>query len=103
VAVIEEEKIFFFPRFARPGEEEDPQCRSKRHRFGLFFFFLMKRRRFPQNAAFHLNGKWRQKTRQIQKLVLQFARVLHFGTWSRISSIKSLIGHQTSIFMQLSP
>jgi hypothetical protein len=39
VAVIEEEKIFFFPRFARPGEEEDPQCRSKRHRFGLFFFF----------------------------------------------------------------
>jgi len=30
-------KIFFFPCFARPGEEEDPQCRSKRHRFGLFF------------------------------------------------------------------
>jgi len=22
-------KIFFFPCFARPGEEEDPQCRSK--------------------------------------------------------------------------
>jgi len=36
-------------------------------------------------------------------LVLPFARVLYFGPWSRISSIKSLIGHQTSIFMQLSP
>jgi hypothetical protein len=33
----------------------------------------------------------------------QFERVLHFGPWSRISSIKSLIGHQTSIFIQLSP
>jgi len=35
--------------------------------------------------------------------VLPFARVLHFGPYSRISSIKSLVGHQTSIFMQLSP
>jgi hypothetical protein len=26
MAVTEEEKIFFFPCFARPGEEEDPQC-----------------------------------------------------------------------------
>jgi hypothetical protein len=32
-----EEKIFFFPCFARPGEEKYPQCRSKRHCFGLFF------------------------------------------------------------------
>jgi len=32
-----EEKIFFFPCFGRPGEEEYPQCRSKRHCFGLFF------------------------------------------------------------------
>jgi hypothetical protein len=34
-------KIFFFPCFVRPGEEEDPQCRSKQHRLGLFpsFFF----------------------------------------------------------------
>jgi hypothetical protein len=29
--------IFFLPCFARPGEEEDPQCRSKRHHFGLLF------------------------------------------------------------------
>jgi hypothetical protein len=33
-------KIFFFPCFARPEEEEDQQCRSKHHRFGLPFFFL---------------------------------------------------------------
>ena len=30
--------IFFFPCFARSGEEEDPKCHSKRHRFGLPFF-----------------------------------------------------------------
>jgi len=35
--------------------------------------------------------------------ILQFARVLHFGPWSQISSIKSPIGHQSLIFMQLSP
>jgi hypothetical protein len=42
----------------RPGEEEDPQCRSKRHR--LVFFLreqCMKRRRFGQNASFQLKGK----------------------------------------------
>ena len=32
-------EIFFFPCLARPGEEEDPQCRSKRHHLGLCFFF----------------------------------------------------------------
>jgi len=37
MAVTEEEKIFFFPCFARPGEEEDPQCRLKQHYLGLFF------------------------------------------------------------------
>jgi len=32
-----------------------------------------------------------------------FTRLFQFGPWFHISSIKSLIGHQTSIFMQLSP
>jgi hypothetical protein len=53
-----EEKIFFFPCFAHPKEEEKLQCRSKQHRFGLSFFFLceqcMKRRRFGQNTPFYL-------------------------------------------------
>jgi len=35
---VEEKKIFFFTCLARPGEEEDPQCRLKRHRFRLFFY-----------------------------------------------------------------
>jgi len=39
VAVTKEEKIFFFPCFTRPGEEEDSQCRSKWHCFGLSFFW----------------------------------------------------------------
>jgi hypothetical protein len=62
----------------------------------------MKRRRFSQNAPFHLNAFWRQNVLD-SKSGLQFKRVLHFSPWSRISSIKSLIDHQTSIFMQLSP
>jgi len=31
-------KIFFFLCFARPEKEEDPRCRSKRHRLGPFFY-----------------------------------------------------------------
>jgi len=51
----EEEKIFFFPCFARPGEEKRLQCRSKRHRFGLFFFLFF-------NSAW--NGAVLGKTRR---------------------------------------
>jgi len=36
MVVTDEEKIFFFPSFARPVEEEDPQC-LKRHRLGPSF------------------------------------------------------------------
>jgi hypothetical protein len=44
---VGEKKIFFFPCLARPGEEEDPQWRLKRHRFRLFFYEQwMKRRCF---------------------------------------------------------
>jgi hypothetical protein len=70
--------------------------------FASFKKKRMKRHRFSQNVSFHLNGNWRPNMSD-SKLGLEFARVLHFGPWSRISSIKSLIGHQTSIFMQLSP
>jgi len=31
------EKVLFFPCLVRPGEEEDLQCRSERHRFRVFF------------------------------------------------------------------
>ena len=34
-------KIFFFPCFARPGEEEDIWCHSKRHHFCFFFFSFL--------------------------------------------------------------
>jgi len=33
-------KFFFFLCLARPGKEEDPQCRSKWHRLGLFSLFF---------------------------------------------------------------
>ena len=43
----------------RDRGEEDEQCRSKRHRsalsFSFFFLECMKRRRFGENAPFHLN------------------------------------------------
>jgi hypothetical protein len=42
------------------GKKKEEQCRSKRHRsapslFFFFFFECMKRRRFGENAPFHLN------------------------------------------------
>jgi len=40
----------------------------------------MKRRRFYENAPFHLNGNWRQSLSDF-KSVLQFARVL---VWSLV-------------------
>jgi len=92
------------PAYACPGEEEDLRCRSKRHRFGFFFGNeqYMKRRCFAQNVPFHLNGKWRQNI-TFSNQSFNLCAFFHFGPWFRISSIKSLIGHQTSIFMQLSP
>jgi len=48
----------FFPAAMFGGEKKEEQCPSKRHRSALFFFFLikcMKRRRFGENAPFHLN------------------------------------------------
>jgi hypothetical protein len=53
--LINSEQIFS----ACPGEEEGLWCRSKRHRLLIPLFFLkqcMKRRRFTQNAPFHLKG-----------------------------------------------
>jgi hypothetical protein len=51
-------KSFLFPCLAFIGEEEDPQCRSKRHRLGLFSSSFLKqwikRRSFIQNTPFHL-------------------------------------------------
>jgi hypothetical protein len=34
----EGEQTSFSPTFVRLGEEEDPQCRSKWHRYSLFSF-----------------------------------------------------------------
>ena len=55
------EKIFFFPNFARPEEEEDPQCLQNGTVSAPFSSFFneqcMKRRRFGQNASFHFNEK----------------------------------------------
>jgi hypothetical protein len=98
-------KIFFFPYLARPGEEEDPQCRQNSTVWASLFFLneqCVKRHRFSQNTPFHLNENWRQNASN-SKSGLEFARGLQFGPWSRIPSIKSLIGHQTLVFMQLSP
>jgi hypothetical protein len=83
-----EGKMLLLPLFsACPGEEEGLWCRSKRHRLLLLLFFFlavkrMKRRRFDQNAPFHLNKNWRQKEFNFRS-ALHFARfftmVLGFG------------------------
>jgi len=53
-------KSLFLPLPGASREEERLQCRSKRHRLGLFpcFFYehCMKQHRFGQNALFHLKG-----------------------------------------------
>ena len=99
-------KQLLLPLFsACPGEEESLWCRSKRHRLliPLFFFEIVHETAsfYPKHAV-SFKRKWRQNVSN-SKLGLQFARIFHFGHWSRISSIKSLIGYQTSICMQLSP
>jgi len=99
-------KMLLLPLFsACPGEEEGLWCRSKRHcLLPLFFFSVkrMKRRRFDQNTSFHLNENWRLKRVQFQ-ISPSLCALFHYGPWFWISSIESLIGHQTSIYMQLSP
>jgi hypothetical protein len=61
----------------------------------------MKRRCFAQNAPFYLKGNDAKMHQfRISPLICAF---FYFGPWFRISSIKSLIGHQTSIFMQYAP
>jgi hypothetical protein len=82
-----EGKCFFFPYSLR--------VQGKKKAYGAvqngtvcfpFFFFVavkrMKRRRFDQNAPFHLNKNWRQKEFNF-KSALHFARfftmVLGFG------------------------
>jgi len=62
-------KQLFLPLFsACLGEEEGLWCRSKRHRLLIPFFLKQctKRRRFTQNAPFHLKGNG-AKMCQIQK------------------------------------
>jgi hypothetical protein len=81
---------------ARPREEERGTVSLKTTLFCSFFFLKsMKRRRFGQNAPFHLNmAPTCQLPNQSLKIAaLIVGRLFHFGPWSRISSIKSLIGH----------
>jgi hypothetical protein len=59
--------------------------------YSLFFFKL---RRFTQNAPFEMVPKCVNSDS-----ILQFVFFFHFGPWFWISSIDSLIAHQTSIFM----
>jgi len=80
---------------ARPGEEERGTMSLKTTLFCSFFLKSIKRRRFGQNAPFHLNmAPTCQLPNQSLKITaLIVGRLFHFGPWSRISSIKSLIGH----------
>jgi len=57
---------------------------------------------FCPKRAVSFKRKWRQNA-SISNQSFNLRAFFDFGPWFRISSIKSLIGHQTSIFMQLSP
>jgi hypothetical protein len=77
-----EEKKTSLPLLHVRGRRRRNIAASKRHRFiSLFFFQRMKRRRFSQNAPFHLNENWRQSARlQVNPSI--FAR---FSFWSLVS------------------
>ena len=80
-----------------------------------FFFFCMKRRRFRQNAPFHLSPARRQNA-SICKAALNYllfisivslpisvfaplvGRVFHFSPWPLIYAIEPLIDQKTSNF-----
>jgi hypothetical protein len=108
----------FFPSSPlRDRGEEDEQCRSKRHRsshiFFFFFFECMKRRRFGENAPFHLNVAPKRAKFQISPqssflssiaslpisvFVPLVGRVFHFSPWPLIYAIEPLIDQKTSNF-----
>ena len=67
---------FFFPCLARPGEQEDPQCLSKRHRLGLFFVFFSletvdETAPFWTKCIVSFKRKWQQNGVKVQ-ISLQF-------------------------------
>jgi recombinational DNA repair ATPase RecF len=70
----EEKTKTSFPLLHVQGKKKEKQCRLKTTIFVFPFFCgkCMKRRRFFQNAPFHLNGNWRQNVSDF-KSVLQFA------------------------------
>jgi len=96
-------KLFFLPLLHVQGKKKEEQCRSKRHCSGIFFF-NMKRRRFGQNAPFHLN-KTRCQNASNFKSALNYllfisiaslsisvsapivGRVFHFSPWPLIYAI----------------
>jgi hypothetical protein len=69
----------------------------------LTFFFMNSTWNdvvLTKTRRFILKEKGRQN---VNFLVLQFGCFFHLDPWFQISSIKSLIDHQTLIFIQLSP
>jgi hypothetical protein len=52
-------------------EEEDIQCRSKRHRFGFFLWTVYETASFWTKRAVSFKRKWRQNM-LISKLILNF-------------------------------
>jgi hypothetical protein len=97
-------KVFFFPCSLRvQGKRKTYGAVQNDIVFSSFFFFEMyETTLFFLKRAFSF--KWKLAPKRIRfKIRPSICAPFHFGPWFRISSIKSLIGHQTSIFMQLSP
>jgi len=97
-------KLFFLPLLHVQGEEERGTVSFKTTLFWFFFFFNMKRRRFGQNAPFHLNKTRRQNASNFKSalnylLFISIAslsisvsapivgRVFHFSPWPLIYAI----------------
>ena len=98
-------KAFLLPPLHVQGKKKEEQCRSKRHRSGLLFFF-MKWRRFGQNAPFHLNRTSAQNA-TIFKSALHYLLFISIASLTTSISTLKLAAFFTSVlglgFMQLSP
>ena len=103
-------KVFLLPLLHAWGEEERGivSFKTTPFRSSLFcflFFFNMKRRRFGQNASFHLNGASTSTSKSALNYLLYISivslsisvsaplvgRVFHFHPWPLIYAIEPLI------------
>jgi hypothetical protein len=99
-------KVFFFPYSLRVQGKKKTYGAVQNNivllLFSFFFFEMYETTPFFPKRVFSF--KWKLAPKHIRfKIRPSICTLFHFGPWFRISSIKSPIGHQTSIFYAIKP